>query len=163
MDDAHASLVPAGGTAGFAGEPGLQQLASAACHRILHLFGVSGAAVLLAGGGHTQVIAQAGDATASPLALDGVRGLIDRALTLGRAGRTEAHGNQHAHAIVTPLRREGALVKKGDLPTKTCAVCGRPFTWRKKWTRDWENVKYCSKRCRIAPAQSILRPGLAQS
>ncbi len=109
METAHASLVPAGGTSGFSGEPSLQQLASAACHRILHLFGVGGAAVLLAGGGHTQVIAQAGDATASPLALDGVRGLIDRALTLGRAGRTEAHGNQHAHAIVTPLRREGAL------------------------------------------------------
>ena len=110
MDDAHASLVPAGGTAGFAGEPGLQQLASAACHRILRLFGVSGAAVLLAGGGHTQVIAQAGDADANPLALDAVRGLIDRALTLGRAGRTEAHGNPAAHAIVTPLRREGVVV-----------------------------------------------------
>lgn len=109
METAHASLVPAGGTSGFSGEPSLQQLASAACHRILHLFGVSGAAVLLAGGGHTQVIAQAGDATASPLALDGVRGLIDRALTLGRTGRTEAHDNQHAHAIVTPLRREGTL------------------------------------------------------
>ncbi|MGC6437790.1 MAG: DUF2256 domain-containing protein [Flavobacteriaceae bacterium] len=26
-------------------------------------------------------------------------------------------------------------------------VCGRPFSWRKKWKRDWENVKYCSKKC----------------
>ncbi len=39
-------------------------------------------------------------------------------------------------------------VKKGDLPTKTCAACGRPFAWRKKWARDWENVVYCSDACR---------------
>jgi hypothetical protein len=38
-------------------------------------------------------------------------------------------------------------VKKADLPTKTCAACGLPFAWRKKWARDWENVRYCSKRC----------------
>ncbi len=34
------------------------------------------------------------------------------------------------------------------LPTKTCPVCGRPFTWRKKWARDWEQVVYCSDGCR---------------
>ena len=39
-------------------------------------------------------------------------------------------------------------VAKGDLPSKTCPACGRPFTWRKKWARDWENVVYCSDRCR---------------
>ena len=39
-------------------------------------------------------------------------------------------------------------VKKPDLPRKTCAACGRPFTWRKKWARDWDSVKYCSDRCR---------------
>ncbi|AWH86504.1 DUF2256 domain-containing protein [Flavobacterium album] len=38
-------------------------------------------------------------------------------------------------------------VKKSDLPSKTCIVCGLPFTWRKKWENNWENVKYCSKRC----------------
>ncbi|WP_111622217.1 DUF2256 domain-containing protein [Arenibacter echinorum] len=27
-------------------------------------------------------------------------------------------------------------------------VCKRPFTWRKKWERNWNNVKYCSERCR---------------
>jgi hypothetical protein len=41
-------------------------------------------------------------------------------------------------------------VKKGDLPTKPCLVCGRPFTWRKKWERVWDEVKYCSDRCRSA-------------
>jgi hypothetical protein len=33
-------------------------------------------------------------------------------------------------------------------PAKVCAVCGRTITWRKKWERDWENIRYCSERCR---------------
>lgn len=41
-------------------------------------------------------------------------------------------------------------VKKADLPSKPCAACGRPFTWRKKWARDWDSVKTCSDRCRAA-------------
>ncbi|WP_308632584.1 DUF2256 domain-containing protein [Massilia sp. YIM B02763] len=40
--------------------------------------------------------------------------------------------------------------KKADLPSKPCARCGLPFNWRKKWERDWENVKFCSERCRRA-------------
>lgn len=39
-------------------------------------------------------------------------------------------------------------VKKSDLPQKTCAHCGRPFMWRKKWARDWESVRFCSDACR---------------
>ncbi|WP_417683061.1 DUF2256 domain-containing protein [Pseudidiomarina aquimaris] len=38
-------------------------------------------------------------------------------------------------------------MKKPHLPSKVCPVCQRPFTWRKKWERDWEQVKYCSQRC----------------
>ncbi|MEC8516902.1 MAG: DUF2256 domain-containing protein [Pseudomonadota bacterium] len=38
-------------------------------------------------------------------------------------------------------------LQKRDLPSKICVTCGRPFTWRKKWERDWEQVRYCSKRC----------------
>ncbi len=37
---------------------------------------------------------------------------------------------------------------KATLPRKTCVACGRPFAWRKKWSRDWHEVKYCSDRCR---------------
>lgn len=40
-----------------------------------------------------------------------------------------------------------SMHKKPHLPEKVCATCGRPFTWRKKWEKNWENVKYCSKRC----------------
>ena len=39
-------------------------------------------------------------------------------------------------------------VKKEFLPTKNCSVCHRPYVWRKKWERDWENEKYCSKKCK---------------
>ena len=38
--------------------------------------------------------------------------------------------------------------KKSDLPTKVCVTCGLPFTWRKKWEKVWDDVKYCSDRCR---------------
>ncbi|MGZ6793346.1 MAG: DUF3253 domain-containing protein [Mycobacteriales bacterium] len=31
---------------------------------------------------------------------------------------------------------------------KTCAGCGREITWRKKWARDWEQVRWCSDGCR---------------
>ena len=38
-------------------------------------------------------------------------------------------------------------VKKENLPTKVCMVCNRPFTWRKKWERCWDEVTTCSKSC----------------
>ncbi|MGQ0671998.1 MAG: DUF2256 domain-containing protein [Hyphomicrobium sp.] len=40
--------------------------------------------------------------------------------------------------------------RKSELPQKICVACGRPFVWRKKWQRVWEDVKYCSDRCRKA-------------
>lgn len=40
-------------------------------------------------------------------------------------------------------------VKKQHLPEKVCVTCGRPFAWRKKWERVWDEVKFCSDRCRI--------------
>ncbi|GAA2014475.1 hypothetical protein GCM10009818_28780 [Nakamurella flavida] len=27
-------------------------------------------------------------------------------------------------------------------------ACGRRIEWRKKWERDWANVRYCSDACR---------------
>jgi hypothetical protein len=40
------------------------------------------------------------------------------------------------------------MMKKSDLPQKICPICERPFTWRKKWKAVWDDVKYCSERCR---------------
>ncbi|MBV9389296.1 MAG: DUF2256 domain-containing protein [Chroococcidiopsidaceae cyanobacterium CP_BM_ER_R8_30] len=42
----------------------------------------------------------------------------------------------------------GRARAKSELPTKICPVCQRPFTWRKKWEDCWDEVKYCSERCR---------------
>ncbi|NNE51516.1 MAG: DUF2256 domain-containing protein [Sulfitobacter sp.] len=40
------------------------------------------------------------------------------------------------------------MKKKHLLPTKTCETCGLPFSWRRKWAKVWDEVKYCSDRCR---------------
>lgn len=37
---------------------------------------------------------------------------------------------------------------KQSLPSKPCMTCSRPMTWRKAWARNWEEVRYCSDRCR---------------
>ncbi|WP_345459142.1 DUF2256 domain-containing protein [Deinococcus carri] len=48
------------------------------------------------------------------------------------------------------VRSFGGGRRPAERPSKVCPVCGLLFTWRKKWERDWENVKYCSDRCRSA-------------
>ena len=42
-------------------------------------------------------------------------------------------------------------MKKQHLPEKICVVCEKPYSWRKKWEKNWEQVKYCSERCRRSP------------
>jgi hypothetical protein len=39
---------------------------------------------------------------------------------------------------------------KSGLPSKPCVACGRPMSWRKRWARTWDEVKYCSDACRRA-------------
>lgn len=46
-------------------------------------------------------------------------------------------------------------VTKTNLPTKLCSTCRLPFSWRKKWAKDWDSVRYCSERCRYHRAHSI--------
>ncbi len=48
--------------------------------------------------------------------------------------------------------------RKGDLPTKVCAACNRPFAWRKKWAKDWDAVLHCSDRCRGLRPRASARP-----
>ena len=47
-------------------------------------------------------------------------------------------------------------VEKSDLPSKDCAACGRPFTWREKWEKVWDDMKYCSDKCRAKKNESRL-------
>ncbi|PZX48236.1 hypothetical protein LY56_00387 [Roseinatronobacter thiooxidans] len=48
--------------------------------------------------------------------------------------------------------------RKGDLAEKICVTCGRPFAWRKKWARVWEEVRYCSERCRTEARKTQPKP-----
>ena len=41
---------------------------------------------------------------------------------------------------------------KPNLPEKTCAVCKRPFAWRRKWAKVWE---------RSNGARTVADPGVA--
>lgn len=36
-------------------------------------------------------------------------------------------------------------------PEKICATCGRVIHWRKKWERNWEEIRYCGQKCRRRP------------
>ena len=50
-------------------------------------------------------------------------------------------------------RSQAALVPRGTLggmppEPKTCQSCGRTIEWRRKWERDWDQVRYCSTACR---------------
>ena len=50
---------------------------------------------------------------------------------------------------------------KANLPSKVCVSCQRPFAWRKSWARVWDEVKYCSDRCRDAKGKSKTTPAKA--
>ena len=41
-------------------------------------------------------------------------------------------------------------MKKYNLPQKTCPICNFPFSCRKKWEKNWDNVIYCSQKCRMS-------------
>jgi len=45
-------------------------------------------------------------------------------------------------------KRSGFKGNKQSLPSKLCIVCQRPMTWRRAWAKNWDEVKYCSDRCR---------------
>jgi len=51
------------------------------------------------------------------------------------------------------------MIRKADLPRKTCATCGRPMVWRKSWARVWDQVRHCSDRCRAGQSRAHCRAG----
>ncbi len=62
-------------------------------------------------------------------------------------------------------RRRSRTGSTVDAPlSKVCASCGRTFQWRKKWERDWEQVRYCSDACRgrrVDPVDAALETAIA--
>jgi hypothetical protein len=63
-----------------------------------------------------------------------------------------------------PRNANGHAQRKSDLPEKTCLACARPFSWRRKWKDCWDDVRYCSNRCRRSKnkmdgfSQQIVKP-----
>ena len=47
-----------------------------------------------------------------------------------------------------PDRKPKPQSTTAEHPEKSCATCGRTITWRKKWERDWDNIRFCSESCR---------------
>lgn len=39
-------------------------------------------------------------------------------------------------------------VDMDDIKSKICATCGRVIEPRKKWAKNWDEIKYCSEKCR---------------
>ncbi|WP_290619500.1 MULTISPECIES: DUF2256 domain-containing protein [unclassified Arsukibacterium] len=50
--------------------------------------------------------------------------------------------------------------RKLFLPSKICPGCQRPFSWRKKWQYNWQQVIYCSERCRRSKSGPIVTPAV---
>jgi hypothetical protein len=48
----------------------------------------------------------------------------------------------------------GFTGNKAALPSKLCAVCGRPTSWRRAWAKNWDEVRDCSKACRTQKGQA---------
>ncbi|OLQ09643.1 Transmembrane and TPR repeat-containing protein [Symbiodinium microadriaticum] len=75
-------------------------------------------------------------------------------LTFLQAQSVLARGSICRWSAPQPLLARGKMTggapfrNPHNLPVKDCVVCGRPFTWRKKWERCWDEVQTCSNRCR---------------
>jgi hypothetical protein len=46
------------------------------------------------------------------------------------------------------LPRVGFRGNKAGLPSKPCTACGLAMSWRRRWAKNWADVKYCSEACR---------------
>jgi hypothetical protein len=50
-----------------------------------------------------------------------------------------------------------------DRRSKVCRSCGRSFAWRRRWARDWDRVRYCSRACshrRVTPTDRALEQAI---
>jgi hypothetical protein len=55
--------------------------------------------------------------------------------------------------IGSSVRRKGVSV----VEDKCCASCGRTFSWRRAWARDWAQVRFCSDACRRHKVRAVDR------
>ena len=64
-------------------------------------------------------------------------------LTARRSGLGDAAVRLSRHTATVPH------------PTKPCVSCGRVITWRRAWATTWDDVKYCSDRCRARKVTTL--------
>ena len=110
------------------------------------------------------------------------------AARLGAARCGEAAAARWSRPLhAAPVLCVGKHRKKGDLPSKVCVHCNRPFNWcapargrlllraarhvsaepladawrrrrRKKWEACWDEVKFCSAACRASAKKGERKP-----
>lgn len=63
-----------------------------------------------------------------------------------------------ARAAASSAKRvTGNMGTSNDDRVKLCAKCGRTMEMRKKWKDNWEEVKFCSKKCRSTKLRPLDR------
>ncbi|MDH7943403.1 DUF2256 domain-containing protein [Pseudohongiella sp. SYSU M77423] len=55
---------------------------------------------------------------------------------------------------MTERQRQHFRGNKQHLPSKPCKTCGREMSWRKAWAKNWDQVLYCSDKCRASKNKS---------
>ncbi|CAJ1437065.1 unnamed protein product [Effrenium voratum] len=75
-------------------------------------------------------------------------GMLTALLRTPCFGVTGIRPSGSSRSLVAFRIRMAGFRNPHNLPVKDCIVCGRPFTWRKKWERCWDEVTTCSNRCR---------------
>ena len=78
---------------------------------------------------------------------------LKRRLAETRSAAEYADLRAAVHEEDFPCLDTGFRGNKANLPSKPCAQCGRPMSWRRKWARAWDTVRYCSDRCHDAAAR----------
>ena len=68
-----------------------------------------------------------------------------RCRSRGGGGTGRHHPSRRAEMMMSATSRSSKGLKKEMV--KICVICNRPFNWRKKWERCWDEVRTCSKRC----------------
>lgn len=60
-------------------------------------------------------------------------------------------------AVLQRMAQEGPGTVSETKPVKHCRYCGRVMAWRKAWAKNWDEVRYCSQRCRRRKVRPIDR------
>ena len=91
--------------------------------------------------------------------------VVTRAATATRLGELSAQSMSFRRCVVCGcdsvegVRRISAPVLTKsvgvDVRSKTCARCGRSFDWRKKWAACWDEVRFCSQKCRRSKPSAV--------